>query len=200
MNVMSKFLTIFSGDEKDIAAEQARLDSKKRDLEQNAFLAAQRDSRYNARDAAIARIEARGKELDGAAQEFSEADFARLYFGGQQIGDLAVRLVAKAEFKKRLPKIKIELEKLIVAPAKKALADFLKENKSALAKIPPPKKMAEPEFVPPPSSDDASIFAPQPQHPGVRAMLGLAPGQTLPPLPWEVKDDGLTKIRDLDPD
>ena len=46
-----------------------------------------------------------------------------------------------------LPTLKSKLEEMIVAPRKQLLADFQKEHKTILAKLPPPVKQPEPKFV-----------------------------------------------------
>jgi hypothetical protein len=115
------------------------------------------------------------------------------------IGNLAMRAVAVAELKRRLPKLKSELEKLIIFPAKKALADFEKTNKTILAKIPPPKRVVEIPFTPA-SPEDCDERLPLAPSLGVRMMLNLKPGERAYAGYEPPQGTGEIQIRDCDPD
>ena len=201
---MLKFFTPFDDAKARIAAKKKEIADQERNLEQDEYLARQRDGLNFRLEASKADCATKKSTLDKAVQDFSDADFAKHFLNGCNgtntdfalIENLAMHAVAIAELKRRLPGIKSALAKLIIDPAKKALADFEKENKVALSKIPAPKKVAEIPFAPP---EPVDAFAREPNipSPGVRLMMNLRPGERAN-AGYEAKTDGkiLTEIND----
>jgi len=145
MNV--KFFTLLKSDEERIAKKQRELDAEQAEFQRRQNLVVRRDLFLNRIDEAKAELSRQCKHLDEISVYTAEM-FARDIITGFKVENLAVQFIAMDNLKSQLPKIKAELEKLIVAPVKQTLADFERENRATLTKLPPPVKMVEPKFSP----------------------------------------------------
>jgi len=97
-------------------------------------------------DAARENFSNQCRTLDEAS-EFSPEQFTQLFLNGHKLEDLALRLAGTEKLKQNMPRIRAELERLIVGTAEKSLADFQKANRDVLAKLPKLERAAEPVFV-----------------------------------------------------
>lgn len=200
-----KYFTSLDEKKSQLAADKEKIAAKERGLEQDEYLARQRDGLLLSVDASKADYATKCSTLDKVAVDFSDGDFAQHFLNGCNgsdtdftlIGNLATRAVAVAELKRRLPKLKSKLEKLIIFPAKKALADFERANKTVLSKIPPPKRVVEIPFTPASPVDDDERKPNLPSA-GVRQMLGLKIGERAFSGYEEPQGNGEITIRDLD--
>jgi hypothetical protein len=143
---MIKFFTQLKSDEARLAEKQRELEVEQAEFQRRQNLVIRRDQFLNRIDEAKAEFSRQCKKLDEVSI-YSPELFAVDLLNGGKVENLAVRFFSVEHLKSNVPKIKSELEKLIVAPAKKALAAFQVEHKAILAKLPPPVKMAEPDFA-----------------------------------------------------
>ncbi len=126
--------------------------------------------------------------VDKACINPSPTEYANNIIRGVPLRSLAEEMAAHEALKANAQAIKIELEKIIVGIAGKNLADFKRANAADIKKLPKLKKMAEAEFIP---AQPEEIYA-RPAHvttDAVRRMFNLAPGETLPPSPFEIVND-----------
>ena len=82
------------------------------------------------------------------------------------------------------------------------MATFKENNRKIIGRFPALKPAPEPVFTPAsPAREWSDAVEAQPPSAEVRAMLGLQPGESVPPAHWERQpDSGHIKIRDLDED
>jgi hypothetical protein len=135
--------------------------------------------------------------LDAFLQPPATALYVGDFLRGQKLSIIAADMSARAAFEVQIDDFKTELRKQLVSPAEKSLATFTANNKAVIAKLPKLERTAEPPFTPaPPAVEFSDWPAPQPPSAGVRLMLGLKIGETLPP-GYEPKTSG-QMINDVD--
>ena len=144
-----KFFTLPSlkSDEEKLAEKERALALELAEFQRRQQILSRRDAILNQLDESKAEF-ARQCALLDKAFDYTPEMFARDFLNHGLKAENILRLKAPDVLKSCLSEIKCELEKLIVEPRKQLLADFERENKAALAKLPKPVKQAEQPFVP----------------------------------------------------
>ena len=143
-----KFFTLPSlkSDEEKLAEKERALALEQAEFQRRQQILSRRDAILNQLDESKAEFSRQCTLLDKTFDYTAEM-FARDFLNHGLKAENIIRLKAPDVLKSCLPEIKIELEKLIVEPRKQLLADFERENKAALAKLPKPVKRQLPPFV-----------------------------------------------------
>ena len=190
---------LFQSEEERERAELQRIEGQRNERERLNGVAVRLARLMDALPAARAHASALCASVDSNCRKPSPGDYAEAIIRGDLIRGLADNMAAHDALAERATDIKREIEARVVGVAQAALDKFRRENSADIKKLPPLKKVAAPNFVPSkPVNDDER--PPNLPSPGVRAMLGLKPGEVIPPPAWETPDRGTITVNNLDED
>jgi hypothetical protein len=200
MNPVKKFIhsaaSIFQGEIEEENAKLAKIEKARNDREARLAIINRAAAHRDAIKAANANAAVKAGEVDKLANYPTESIYHDFVSGLISVEQFGERLAQREAVVRHASEIKKRIHKFFVESAEQKLAEFEKQNASALKGI-NLVEAEEPQFIPaPPENCDERL--PLTPSPGVRMMLGLRPGELVKPAYEPTNGDGT--IHDLDPD